>query len=111
MFTKNRDRLRTTEMSGEQSPGCLLTLLIPGASQGGAAAFRRLLLGRWRSVKGFGVDQDPPAGEKARSGGDDDPRDPPDTSVPPASSHGQATAEPDQLPRPTRRHRNAEVDL
>jgi len=63
------------------------------------------LVKAWASMKSFQPK------ERATSGGDDDPGDPPDTSVPPTSSSDQSTAEPDPMTRPTRCNGNAEVDF
>lgn len=49
--------------------------------------------------------------EGLRPSGITAPGDPPGGSEPPASSPGQSTAEPEQMARPTRRNRNAEVDF
>lgn len=59
----------------------------------------------WASMKSFQPK------EKAMSAGDDNPGDPPDTSVPTTPSSDQSTAEPEPMTRPTRRNRNAEVDF
>jgi len=61
------------------------------------------LVKAWASMKSFQPK------ERAASDRDDDPGDPPDTSVPPTSSSDQSIAEPKPMPRPARRSRNAEV--
>ncbi len=105
VFTKNRDRLLSTEMSRKIMAAILAHREVAPLLSDDHFSVDGTLVKAWASMKSF------QARERATSDGDDDPGGPPDTSVPPAFPHDQATAEPDQMPRPTRRNRNAEVDF
>ena len=105
VFTKNRDRLLSTEMSRKIMAAILAHRDVAPLLSDEHFSVDGTLVKAWASMKSF------QPRERASSDGDDDPDGPPDTSVPTASPHDQATAEPDQMPRPTRRHRNAEVDF
>ncbi|MEI4486681.1 IS5 family transposase [Frigidibacter sp. MR17.14] len=109
VFTKNRYRLLTTEMSRKIMAAILAHREVAPLLSDDHFSVDGTLMKAWASMKSF------QARERSTSDGDDDPGGPPDTSVPPASPHDHATAEPDQMPRPTRRdcnrNRNAEVDF
>ena len=105
VFTKNRDRLLSTEMSRKIMAAILAHRDVAPLLSDEHFSVDGTLVKAWASMKSF------QPRERASSDGDDDPDGPPDTSVPTASPHDQATAEPDQMPRPTHRHRNAEVDF
>ena len=105
VFTKNRDRLLSTEMSRKIMAAILAHREVAPLLSDDHFSVDGTLVKAWASMKSF------QARERATSDGDDDPGGPPDTSVPPVFPHDQATAEPDQMPRPTRRNRNAEVDF
>ena len=105
VFTKNRDRLLTTDMSRKIMSAILAHREVAPLLSGDHFSVDGTLVKAWASMKSF------QPRERATSDGDDDPSGPPDTVVPPQSSLDQPAAEPDQMPRPPRRNRNAEVDF
>ena len=105
VFTKNRDRLLTTEMSRKIMAALLAHCEVAPLLPDDHVSVDGALVKAWASMKNF------QPRKRATSDGGNDPGDPPYTSVSTASPHDQATAEPDQMPRPTRRDRNAEVDF
>ena len=105
VFTKNRDRLLTTEMSRKIMAAILAHREVAPLLSDDHLSVDGTLVKAWASMKSF------QAKESASSDGGDDPGDPPDTNAPPTSSPDQSTAEPNPMTRPTRRNRNAEVDF
>lgn len=105
VFTKNRDRLLTTEMSRKIMAAILAHREVAPLLSDDHLSVDGTLVKAWASMKSF------QAKESASSDGGDDPGDPPDTNAPPTSSPDQPTAEPNPMTRPTRRNRNAEVDF
>lgn len=112
VFTKNRDRLLTTEMSRKVMAAILahreVTPLLSDEHFAGADlrfSVDGTLIKAWASMKSF-----QPKAEAALPD-DEGPGDPPapDTTLEPAPS--QTPAETDPMPRNSRRHRNAEVDF
>jgi len=101
VFCKNRDRLLTTDMSRRIMAHRDVAPLLSDDH----FAVDGTLVKAWASMKSF------QPREKTTSEGDDDPGDPPDTSVPTTSSPDPSAAEPEPIARPTRRNRNAEVDF
>ena len=104
VFTKNRDRLLTTDMSRKIMAAILAHREVAPLLSDDHFSVDGTLVKAWASMKSFQK-------ERAASNGDEGPGDPPDSSVPPTSSSDQSTAEPDPMTRPTRRNRNAEVDF
>ena len=105
MFTKNRDRVLTTDMSRKIMAAILAHREVAPLLSDDHFSVDGTLVKAWASMKSFQPK------ERATLGGDEGLGDPPDTSGPPTSSSDQTTAEPDPMTRPTRRNRNAEVDF
>lgn len=105
VFTKNRDRLLTTDMSRKILAAILAHREVAPLLSDDHFSVDGTLVKAWASMKSFQPK------ERVASDGDEGPGDPPDSSVPPTSSSDQSTAEPDPMTRPTRRNRNAEVDF
>ncbi|AWI84734.1 IS5/IS1182 family transposase [Alloyangia pacifica] len=105
VFTKNRDRVLTTDMSRKIMAAILAHREVAPLLSDDHFSVDGTLVKAWASMKSFQPK------ERATLGGDEGPGDPPDTSGPPTSSSDQTTAEPDPMTRPTRRNRNAEVDF
>lgn len=105
VFTKNRDRLLTTDMSRRIMAAILAHRDVAPLLSDDHLSVDGTLVKAWASMKSFQPK------ESATSDGGDDPGDPPDTRVPPTSSPEQSTAEPAPMTRPTCRNRNAEVDF
>lgn len=105
VFSKNRDRLLTTDMPRRIMAGILAHREVAPLLSDDLFSVDGTLVKAWASMKSFQPT------ERATAGGDEGPGDPPDTSVPPTSSSDQSTAEPDPMTCPTRRNRNAEVDF
>ena len=105
VFSKNRDRLLTTEMSRRIMAAILAHREVAPLLSEDHFSVDGTLVKAWASMKSFQPK------EKATSGGEDGPGDRPDTNVPPTSSSDQSTAEPEPMTRPTRRDRDAEVDF
>ena len=105
VFTKNRDRLLTTDMSRKIMAAILAHRNVAPLLSDDHFSVDGTLVKAWASMKSFQPK------ERATSGGDEGPGDPPDGSAPPTSSTNQPIAEPKPMPRPTRRNRNTEVDF
>lgn len=105
VFTKNRDRLLTTDMSRKIMAAILAHREVAPLLSDGHFSVDGALVKAWASMKSF----QPKVTEVPN--GDDDPGDPPDDGVSPKSSPDQSTTEPDPMTRPRHRCRNAEVDF
>lgn len=105
VFTKNRDRLLTTDMSRKVMAAILAHREVAPLLSDEHFSVDGTLIKAWASMKSFQ--------QKAEATPPDDegPGDPPapDTTLEPAPS--QTPAETDPMPRNSRRHRNAEVDF
>lgn len=91
VFTKNRDRLLTTDMSRRIMGAILAHRAVAPLLSDDHFSVDGTLVKAWASMKSF-----QPKG-KAMSEGNDDPGDPPDTSVPTTSSPDQSTTEPEPM--------------
>ena len=105
VFTKNRDRLLTTDMSRKIMAAILAHREVAPLLSDDHFSVDGTLVKAWASMKSF------QRKERAASDGDEGPGHPPAFNAPPTSSPDQSTAEPDPMTRPTRRRRNAEVDF
>ena len=105
VFTKNRDRLLTTDMSRKIMAAILAHREVAPLLSDDHFSVDGTLVKAWASMKSFQPK------DSAMPDRDDDPGDPPDDRVSPTSSPDQTTAEPKPMPRPARRSRNAEVDF
>ncbi|MHC9237557.1 IS5 family transposase [Pseudooceanicola sp. 502str34] len=105
VFTKNRDRLLTTDMSRKIMAAILAHREVAPLLSDDHFSVDGTLVKAWASMKSFQPK------DSAMPDRDDDPGDPPDDRVSPTSSPDQSTAEPKPMPRPARRSRNAEVDF
>jgi hypothetical protein len=105
VFTKNRDRLLTTEMSRKVMAAILAHREVAPLLSDEHFSVDGTLVKAWASMKSF----QPKA--EATPPDDEGPGDPPapDTPLEPAPS--ETPAETDPMPRNSRRHRNAEVDF
>ncbi|QRZ13262.1 IS5 family transposase [Paracoccus methylovorus] len=104
VFTKNRDRLLTTDMSRKIMAAILAHREVAPLLSDDHFSVDGTLVKAWASMKSF-QPKDNPLPDR-----NDDPGDPPDT-VAHAEPSDQSTTEPEPMTRPTRRHRNAEVDF
>ena len=104
-FTKNRDRLLTTDMSRKVMAGILAHSEVAPLLLDAHFSVDGTLVKAWASMKSFQPKAD------VSSPDDDGPGDPPapDTTLEPAPSETPAATDP--MPRTSRRHRNAEVDF
>jgi transposase len=102
VFTKNRDRLLTTDMSRKVMAAILAHREVAPLLSGDHFSVDGTLVKAWASMKSFQpkVADTPP---------DDDPGSPPAPDSP-TKDQPQAN-ETDPMPRPTRQNRNAEVDF
>ena len=105
VFSKNRDRLLTTDMSRKVMAAILAHREVAPLLSDDHFSVDGTLVKAWASMKSF-----QPKVHEA-SDRDDDPGAPPDGSAPLASFPDQSTTETDPMTRPTRRNRNAEVDF
>lgn len=105
VFSKNRDRLLTTDVSRRIMAAILAHREVAPLLSDDHFSVDGTLVKAWASMKSFRPK------DKVVSGGGDDPGDPPDTRAMHPSSSDQSTAEHDPMTRPTRRNRNAEVDF
>lgn len=105
VFSKNRDRLLTTDMARRIMAAILAHREVAPLLSEDHFSVDGTLVKAWAWMKSF------PMKERAASDGDEGPGDPPDSCVPPTSASDQTTAELDPMTRPTRRNRNAEVDF
>jgi transposase len=102
VFTKNRDRLLTTEMSRKVMAAILAHREVAPLLSDDHFSVDGTLVKAWASMKSFQpkADDTPP---------DDDPGSPPGPDTP--AEDQPHTTETDPMPRPNRQNRNAEVDF
>jgi transposase len=104
VFTKNRDRLLTTDMSRKMMAAILAHLEVAPLLSDDHFSVDGTLVKAWASMKSF---QPKATGTPS----DDDPGGPPSPDSP-AEDHPEPTpSEIDPMPRPSRQNRNAEVDF
>ena len=105
MFTKNRDRLLSTEMSRKVMAAILAHREVAPLLSDDHFSVDGTLVKAWASMKSFQpkADASPPD--------DEGPGDPPALDTTPEAALSETPAEPDQMPRNTKRCRNAEVDF
>lgn len=104
VFTKNRDRLLTTEMSRKVMAAILAHREVAPLLSDDHFSVDGTLVKAWASMKSFQpkADDTPP---------DDDPGSPTHPAIPAASHPEQTPSETDPMPRDRRQNRNAEVDF
>ncbi|WP_207100977.1 IS5 family transposase [Paracoccus shandongensis] len=105
VFTKNRDRLLTTDMSRKVMTAILAHREVAPLLSDEHFSVDGTLVKAWASMKSF---QPKPA---ITSPDDEGPDDPPSPATTAADQPEQTQAETSPMPRPTRQHRNAEVDF
>ena len=105
VFTKNRDRLLTTEMSRKVMAAILAHREVAPLLSDEHFSVDGTLIKAWASMKSF-----QPKAEAAPPD-DDGPGDPPAPDTTPETAPSETPAETDPMPRNSRRHRNAEVDF
>ncbi|WP_417524929.1 IS5 family transposase [Marinovum sp.] len=105
VFTKNRDRLLSTDMSRKIMAAILAHREVAPMLSDDHLSVDGTLVKAWASMKSFQPK------DNAVPNRDDDPGDPPDDRVSPTPSPDQSTAEPEPMTRPRHRSRNAEVDF
>lgn len=105
VFTKNRDRLLTTEMSRKVMAAILAHREVAPLLSDDHFSVDGTLVKAWASMKSFQpkADTTPPD--------DEGPGDPPSPNATPETALSETPAEPDQMPRNTKPCRNAEVDF
>jgi len=105
VFTKNRDRLLTTEMSRKVMAAILAHSEVAPLLSDEHFSVDGTLVKAWASMKSFQpkADAAPPK--------DDEPGDPPTSDTAPETKSSENPAEIDPMPRKTKAHRNAEVDF
>ena len=105
VFTKNRDRLLTTEMSRKVMAAILAHREVAPLLSDEHFSVDGTLVKAWASMKSFQPKPEisPPD--------DEGPGDPPSPDTTAADQPEQTQTETDPMPRPTRQHRNAEVDF
>ena len=105
VFTKNRDRLLTTEMSRKVMAAILAHCEVAPLLSDEHLSVDGTLVKALASMKSFQPQPDvaPPD--------DEGPGDPPPPDTTAADQPEQTQTETDPMPRPTRQHRNAEVDF
>jgi len=105
VFTKNRDRLLTTEMSRKVMAAILAHREVAPLLSDEHFSVDGTLVKAWASMKSFQpkADAAPPDG--------DGPGDPPAPDTKPETEPSDDPAETDPMPRNTKPHRNAEVDF
>ena len=103
VFTKNRDRLLTTDISRKIMAAILAHREVVPLLSDDHFSVDGTLVKAWASMKSF----QPKDNEVPDR--DDGPGDPPDDGASPISFPDQSTTEPAPMTRPTRRSRNAEV--
>lgn len=120
VFTKNRDRLLTTEMSRKVMAAILAHREVAPLLSDEHFSVDGTLVKAWASMKSFqpkadttlphddGPDDDGPDDDGP---GDDGPGDPPAPDTTPDTEPSETSAETDTMPRNTKAHRNAEVDF
>jgi transposase len=104
VFTKNRDRLLTTEMSRKVMAAILAHREVAPLLSDDHFSVDGTLVKAWASMKSF----QPKATDTPP---DDDPGDPPSPDSPAADHPEPPSAETAPMPRPDRQSRNAEVDF
>jgi transposase len=109
VFTKNRDRLLTTELSRKVMAAILAHREVAPLLSDEHFSVDGTLIKAWASMKSF-----QPMAE-ATPPDDEGPGDPPAPDTPleptPETAPSETPAETDPMPRNSRRHRNAEVDF
>ena len=106
VFTKNRDRLLTTEMARKVMAAILAHREVAPLLSDEHFSVDGTLIKAWASMKSFQpkTEGSPP--------GADGPGDPPgDTDQDTTPDTAPAQSDPETVPMPSRRHRNAEVDF
>ena len=105
VFTKNRDRLLTTEMSRKVMAAILAHREVAPLLSDEHFSVDGTLVKAWASMKSFQPKADgaPPD--------DEGPGDPPASDTTPDTAASETPAETDPMPRNTKAHRNAEVDF
>jgi hypothetical protein len=105
VFTKNRDRLLTTEMSRKVLAAILAHREVAPLLSDEHFSVDGTLVKAWASMKSFQPKADgaPPD--------DEGPGDPPASDTTPDTAASETPAETDPMPRNTKAHRNAEVDF
>ena len=105
VFTKNRDRLLTTEMSRKVMAAILAHREVAPLLSDEHFSVDGTLVKAWASMKSFQPKPDiaPPD--------DEGPSDPPSPDTTATDQPEPPQTETDPMPRPTRQHRNAEVDF
>lgn len=104
VFTKNRDRLLTTEMSRKVMAAILAHREVAPLLSDDHFSVDGTLVKAWASMKSF----QPKAGDTPP---DDDPGSPPGPDTTAEDQSETTEVETAQMPRPTRHSRNAEVDF
>ncbi|MFC3632246.1 IS5 family transposase [Paracoccus angustae] len=105
VFTKNRDRLLTTEMSRKVMAAILAHREVAPLLSDEHFSVDGTLVKAWASMKSFQPKPEIPSPD------DEGPGDPPSPDTTAADQPEQTQTETDPMPRPTRQHRNAEVDF
>jgi transposase len=105
VFTKNRDRLLTTEISRKVMAAILAHREVAPLLSDEHFSVDGTLVKAWASMKSFQA--------KAEDAPKDDegPGDPPAPDIAPENQPAETQTETDPMPRPTHQHRNAEVDF
>ena len=110
VFTKNRDRLLTTEMSRKVMAAILAHREVAPLLSDEHFSVDGTLVKAWASMKSFQPKADTTLPHD--DGPDDDgPGDPPAPDTTPDTEPSETSAETDTMPRNTKAHRNAEVDF
>jgi transposase len=105
VFTKNRDRLLTTEMSHKVMAAILAHREVAPLLSDEHFSVDGTLVKAWASMKSFQPKAD------AAPPDDEGPGDPPASDTIPDTAASETQAETDPMPRNTKAHRNAEVDF
>lgn len=105
VFTKNRDRLLTTEMSRKVMAAILAHREVTPLLSDEHFSVDGTLVKAWSSMKSF-----QPKAEAAPPD-DDGPGDPPAPEATPKTAPSETPAETDPMPRNTHRRRNAKIDF
>ncbi|MDO9526567.1 MAG: IS5 family transposase [Gemmobacter sp.] len=105
VFTKNRDRLLTTEMSRKVMAAILAHREVVPLLSDDHFSVDGTLVKAWASMKSFQPKADATPPDDEGSG------DPPASDTTPEPAISETPAETDPMPRNSHRHRNAEVDF
>ena len=105
VFTKNRDRLLTTEMARKVMAAILAHREVAPLLSDEHFSVDGTLVKAWASMKSF----QPKHGEAPPGGGG--PGDPPEETAPTDADRAPATPETDPMPQTSRSSRNAEIDF